>query len=64
MHWIVYMADQACLMLGVGGGVDGLAHRAVSQLLKKFSLRMKDLEMSMVMLSDDLNHAKDIIYVI
>jgi putative nucleotidyltransferase with HDIG domain len=64
MPWIVYMADQACLMLGVGGGVDGLAHRAVSQLLKKFSLRMKDLEMSMVLLSDDLNHAKELVSII
>jgi putative nucleotidyltransferase with HDIG domain len=64
LPWIVYMADQACLMLGVGGGVDGLAHRAVSQLLKKFSLRMKDLEMSMVMLSDDINHAKEIISIV
>lgn len=64
MPWIVYMADQACLMMGVGGGVDGLAHRAVSQLLKKFSLRMKDLEMSMVMLSDDMNRAKEIINIV
>jgi putative nucleotidyltransferase with HDIG domain len=64
MPWIVYMADQACLMMGVGGGVDGLAHRAVSQLLKKFSLRMKDLEMSMVMLSDDLNRAKEIVNIV
>jgi len=64
MPWIVYMADQACLMMGVGGGVDGLAHRAVSQLLKKFSLRMKDLEMSMVMLSDDINHAKELISIV
>jgi putative nucleotidyltransferase with HDIG domain len=64
MPWIVYIADQACLMLGVGGGVDGLAHRAVSQLLKKYSLRMKDLEMSMVMLSDDLNHAKELINIV
>lgn len=59
--WIIYMADQACLMMGVGGGVDGLAHRAVSELLKKFSLKMKDLEMSMVLLSDDLNRAKELI---
>jgi putative nucleotidyltransferase with HDIG domain len=64
MPWIVYMADQSCSMLGVGGGVDGLAYRAVSELLKKFSLRMKDLEMSMVVLSDDLNHAKELIAVI
>ena len=64
MPWIVYIADQACLMLGVGGGVDGLSYRAVSQVLKKFNLRMKDLEMSMVLLSDDLNHAKELISII
>ena len=64
MPWIVYMADQACLMLGVGGGVDGLSYRAVSQVLKKFNLRMKDLEMSMVLLTDDLNHAKELISII
>jgi HD-like signal output (HDOD) protein len=64
MPWIVYVADQACLMMGVGGGVDGLAHRAVSQVLKKFNLRMKDMEMSMVLLSEDLNHAKELISII
>jgi len=62
--WIIYMADQTCLMMGVGGGVDGLAHRAVSELLKKFSLKMKDLEMSMVLLFDDLNRAKELIDII
>ncbi len=62
--WIVYMADQACLMMGVGGGVDGLAQRAVSQLLKKFNLRMRDLEMSMVMLSDDLDRAKELMSIV
>ena len=64
MPWMVYIADQACLMLGYGGGVDGLSYRAVSQVLKKFNLRMKDLEMSMVLLSDDLKHAKELISII
>lgn len=64
MPWIVYMADQACLMLGFGGGIDGLSYRAVDQVLKKFNLRMKDLEMSMVLLTDDLNHAREIINII
>jgi putative nucleotidyltransferase with HDIG domain len=64
MPWIVYMADQTCLMIGLGGGVEGLAQRAVSQLLKKFNLRMRDLEMSMVMLSDDLNRAKELMSIV
>lgn len=64
MPWIVYMADEACLMMGIGSNVEGLAQRAVGELLKKFDLRMRDLEKSMVMLSDDLNNAKDLISII
>ncbi|MEN6373970.1 MAG: HDOD domain-containing protein [Smithella sp.] len=64
MPWIVYIADQACLMLGFGGGIDGLSYRAIDQVFKKFNLRMKDLEMSMVMLTDDLNHARELISII
>ncbi|HNS55485.1 MAG TPA: HDOD domain-containing protein [Smithellaceae bacterium] len=64
MPWIVYMADQACLMLGLGGGIDGLSYRAVDQVLKKFNLRMKDLEMSMVLLTDDLNRARELINIV
>jgi putative nucleotidyltransferase with HDIG domain len=64
MPWIVYMADEACLMMGIGSSVEGLAQRAVSELLKKFNLRMRDLEKSMVLLSDDLNSARDLISII
>jgi putative nucleotidyltransferase with HDIG domain len=64
MPWIVYMADEACLMMGIGSSVEGLAQRAVGELLKKFNLRMRDLEKSMVMLSDDLNAAKELISII
>ncbi|PKN10744.1 MAG: hypothetical protein CVU72_00150 [Deltaproteobacteria bacterium HGW-Deltaproteobacteria-7] len=64
MPWIVYMADEACLMMGIGSAVEGLAQRAVGELLKKFNLRMKDLEKSMVMLSDDLNSAKELISIV
>jgi putative nucleotidyltransferase with HDIG domain len=64
MPWIVYMADEACLMMGIGSSVEGLAQRAVGALLKKFNLRMKDLEKSMVMLSDDFNSARDLTKII
>ena len=58
------MADEACLMMGIGSSVEGLAQRAVGELLKKFNLRMRDLEKSMVMLSDDLNSARELINII
>lgn len=64
MPWIVYMADEACLMMGIGSSVEGLAQRAVGELLKKFNLRIRDLEKSMVMLSDDLNNARDLVKIV
>ncbi|MBP7233290.1 MAG: HDOD domain-containing protein [Syntrophaceae bacterium] len=64
MPWIVYMADEACLMMGIGSSVEGLAQRAVSELLKKFNLKMRDLEKSMVLLSDDLSNARDIVSIV
>jgi len=64
MPWVIYIADQACLMLGFGNGVDGLAHRAVSPALKKLNIRMKDLEASMVLLLDKLRQAKELIEII
>ncbi|HOC59458.1 MAG TPA: HDOD domain-containing protein [Smithellaceae bacterium] len=64
MPWIVYMADEACLMMGIGSAVEGLAQRAVSELLKKFNLKMRDLEKSMVLLSDDLSNARDIVSIV
>ena len=64
MPWIVYMADEAWLMMGIGSSVEGLAQRAVSELLKKFNLKMRDLEKSMVLLSDDLKAARDLVNII
>jgi putative nucleotidyltransferase with HDIG domain len=64
MPWIINMADEACLMMGIGNSVEGLAQRAVGASLKKFNLRMRDLEKSMVMLSDDLNSARNLISII
>jgi len=64
LPWIVYMADEACLMMGIGSAVEGLAQRAVSELLQKFNLRMKDLETSLVSLSDDLKNARELVSII
>lgn len=51
-------------MMGIGSSVEGLAQRAVSELLKKFNLKMRDLEKSMVLLSDDLKAARDLVNII
>jgi len=64
MQWIVYLADQLCMMLGIGNGVDGLAYRGVSVVLKKFDLRDKDLEINMMNLLDALDNARSMLEIV
>jgi putative nucleotidyltransferase with HDIG domain len=64
MQWIVYLADQLCMMMGIGNGIDGLAYRGLSEVLKKFDLRDKDLEVNMMNLLDDLQSARSVLDII
>jgi len=61
---LVYLADQFCLMMGIDGGMDGLAHRGVSDVLKKFRLREVDLEKGLVLLHEELKKANDLMQVV
>lgn len=61
---LVYLADQYCLMMGVDGGMDGLAHRGVSDVLKKYHLRETDLEKGWVLLVQELAKADDLMQMI
>jgi len=64
ISWLVYLADQACLMMGIDGGADGLAHKGLSGVIKKFDLHLKDIEMSMVLLHEDLKQAQELIDIV
>lgn len=59
--WLVYLADQICLIMGISGGMDDLAHRGISEVMKKFEFYEKDLEMGMIQLFEDLDRARDLI---
>ena len=58
--WLIYLADQACLMMGIGGGVDGLAYRGLGEVIDKFKLRQRDFEESIVLLLKNLEKAKEL----
>ena len=60
--WFVYLSDQACLMMGIDGGVDALAYKGLEDVMKYFNLRMVDLEKSFIILVDELEKAKDLIH--
>ncbi len=59
--WLIYLADQACMMMGIGGGADGLAYRGLKGVINKFRLRQRDLEESIVLLLKDLDKARELL---
>jgi putative nucleotidyltransferase with HDIG domain len=62
--WLIYLADQVGSMMGVGGGQDGLAYRAVSEVAQRFQLRDKDIEACMVQLFEDMEKAKELMAIV
>ena len=61
--WMVYLSDQACLMMGIDGGVDALAYRGLEDVMQYFNLRAIDLEKCLIILLDELEKAKDLIHI-
>ncbi len=59
--WLVYLSDQICLMTGIGVGEDGLAYRGLGEVIEKFNLRMRDVEESIVELTDQLEAARGLV---
>lgn len=61
--WLVYLSDQACLMIGIDGGADTFAQKGLESVIRHFNLRMIDLEQSLIHLLEDLGKAKELINV-
>jgi putative nucleotidyltransferase with HDIG domain len=59
MAWLVYLADQVCLISGYTGGFDGLAHRGINAIIEKFNFHERDLELGMIQLDEEIKHARE-----
>ncbi len=59
--WIVYLADQACIIMGLGGGNDGLAYWGLKDVIDILRIRQKDLEMGMAELLKELERAQELV---
>jgi putative nucleotidyltransferase with HDIG domain len=59
--WVAHLADQICLMVGIGGGSDGLAYRGLRQVISMFGLKQKDIEHFMMLLTQELQRAEEIL---
>ncbi len=62
--WVVYLADQVCLIMGIGGGNDGLAYWGLKEVIEILKIRQKDLEAGMVELLRDLENAQELISIV
>ena len=50
-------------MMGIDGGVDALAYTGLEDVMRYFNLRMVDLEKSFIVLLDELEKARDLLYI-
>lgn len=60
---LVYLSDQACLMMGLTGGFDALAYTGLEEVMRHYDLRMVDLEKSFIALLDELERAKELMHI-
>jgi len=61
---LVSIADQFCLMMGIDGGMDGLAHRGITDVMKKYGLKETDLEESLLTLFEELEKANELLHIV
>jgi putative nucleotidyltransferase with HDIG domain len=62
--WLIYLADQACIMMGIGLGNDGLAYTGLSEAIVRFKLRQRDFEQCIMMMLGDLERAKELLGIV
>ncbi len=61
---ILYVADNVCMMMGIGGGSDGLAYRFHRDVLKKLGISPTDLQGILASFSEEMQKVEDLLQVI
>jgi putative nucleotidyltransferase with HDIG domain len=64
MPWLIHLADQACLMMGIGYGTDGLSYHGLDAALSRFGFSNEDFEEAMSLLVAELDSARDLIGIV
>jgi putative nucleotidyltransferase with HDIG domain len=64
MPWLIHLADQACLMMGIGYGTDGLSYHGLDEAMSRFDFTNKDFEEAMSLLFAELDGARELIGIV
>lgn len=62
--WLIYLADQACLMMGIGFGTDGLSYHVRDEAMSRFGFTNKDFEEATTLLFAELDNACELIGIV
>jgi hypothetical protein len=58
---IVYLADTICMMMGIGGGSDGLAYRFHQDVLDKLGVTPSDLQEIIMRFGENMQKVEELI---
>jgi putative nucleotidyltransferase with HDIG domain len=61
---ILYVADNVCMMMGIGGGSDGLAYRFHKDVLKKLDISPVDLQEIIASFGSEMKKVEDLLKMI
>ena len=61
---ILYVADNICMMMGIGVGTDGLAYRFHKDVLKNLGISAVDLQIIIASFSEEMQKVEDLIQAI
>ena len=64
MPWLIHLADQGCLIMGIGNGTDGLSYHGLSEAMSRFGFTNKDFEEAMSLLFTELASAQELIGIV
>ncbi len=58
---IIYLADVIALSMGVGVGADGLSYRGKQEIMKRYGLKAKDLQVIVADFYTEYNNVQDVL---
>ena len=64
MPWLIHLADQGCLMMGIGLGTDGLSYHGLDEAMSRYEFTHRDFEGAMTLLVKELNNARELVGIV
>ena len=64
MPWLIHLADQGCLMMGIGGGTDGLSYHGIDEAMSRYGFTKEDFEEAMALLFRELDNARELVGIV